>query len=130
MYLVDSDRLIDAISGIRSALEVLERLAPDGLAISIVTLGEISEGAYMFLDPERHLPSLRTFVTGYAILLLDEPSVTHFARVRALLRQSGNLIPDMDLLIAATALRYGLILVTRNVRHFQRVPDLRIYQPS
>jgi len=38
------------------------------------------------------------------------------------------MVQDPDLLIAATALTHGLTLVTRNVRHFQRVPDLDLYR--
>jgi tRNA(fMet)-specific endonuclease VapC len=39
----------------------------------------------------------------------------------------GRLISDMDLLIAATAMHHNLTLVTRNHRHFERVPNLRLY---
>lgn len=38
----------------------------------------------------------------------------------------GNLIPDLDLLIASTALEHALVLLTRNRRHFQRIPQLRL----
>jgi len=50
----------------------------------------------------------------------------HFARVRSLLRRQGNLIPDLDLLIAATALEHELVLLTRNRRHFERISQLRL----
>ncbi len=50
-----------------------------------------------------------------------------FAVLRADLRRRGQLIPDLDLLIAATALSHDLALLTRNVRHFARIPGLRIY---
>jgi predicted nucleic acid-binding protein len=40
----------------------------------------------------------------------------------------GQLIGDFDTLIAATALHYDLILTTRNVRHFQRIPELRLHR--
>ena len=39
---------------------------------------------------------------------------------------SGALIGDMDLLIAATALQYNLVLLTNNRRHFERIEGLRI----
>lgn len=51
-----------------------------------------------------------------------------FARTRAGLRRQGMLIPDLDLLIAATALSFDLTLLTRNTRHFARIPHLRIHQ--
>ena len=50
-----------------------------------------------------------------------------FARLRGELRQRGLLIPDPDILIAATALTHNLTLVTRNRRHFERIPDLPLY---
>ena len=53
-----------------------------------------------------------------------------FARIRARLRRQGQLIPDLDLLIAATAVTHGLTLVTRNRRHFERIPELALYRPS
>ena len=48
------------------------------------------------------------------------------------LKRSGQLIPDVDILIAATALLHSLPIVTRNVRHFSRFPNLIIenwFQP-
>jgi predicted nucleic acid-binding protein len=50
-----------------------------------------------------------------------------FAFIRADLRRRGQLIPDLELLIAATALHHDLTLLTRNVRHFDRIPELRRY---
>jgi len=49
-----------------------------------------------------------------------------FAHIRGALRQQGHLIGDPDILIAATALHHDLILLTRNRRHFERIPDLRL----
>ncbi|MBI4493912.1 MAG: type II toxin-antitoxin system VapC family toxin [Chloroflexi bacterium] len=53
-----------------------------------------------------------------------------FARIRGQLRRSGRVVGDPDLLIAATALHHHLILVTRNLRDFSRIPDLKLYQPG
>ena len=52
-----------------------------------------------------------------------------YAETRALMRRRGDLIPDVDLLIGATALDHNLTVLTYNVRHLQRVPGLRVYQP-
>jgi predicted nucleic acid-binding protein len=54
--------------------------------------------------------------------------MTTFARTRAGLRARGILIPDLDLLIAATALEHDLTLLTRNRRHFDRITGLKLYQ--
>jgi tRNA(fMet)-specific endonuclease VapC len=50
-----------------------------------------------------------------------------FARIRGQLRRQGLTVQDPDLLIAATALTHQLTLVTRNLRHFRRIPDLMIH---
>jgi len=42
------------------------------------------------------------------------------------LERKGNIIEDMDILIAATTLSFNLILVTNNVKHFEKIKDLRI----
>jgi hypothetical protein len=64
-FLVDSDWLIDAIAGIPSALDAIQRNGPRGLSVSIMTFGEVYEGAYGFPDPEYHLTSFRRFLSGY-----------------------------------------------------------------
>jgi len=46
------------------------------------------------------------------------------------LRRQGQLLPDFDLLKAATALYYDLTPLTYNVRHFAHIPDLKYYQPA
>ncbi len=50
-----------------------------------------------------------------------------FARLRGELRRQGQLIGDPDILIAATALDHSLTLVTRNLKDFQRISNLRLF---
>jgi tRNA(fMet)-specific endonuclease VapC len=129
-YLVDTDWIIDGIAGIGNARTTLERLSPNGLAVSIITLGELYEGAYASENPAERLTTFRHFLDGFVVFGLTDAVMHTFAKLRAQLRRSGNIIPDMDLLIAATARTFDLTLLTRNVRHFERIPDLKIYQPS
>jgi tRNA(fMet)-specific endonuclease VapC len=129
-YLVDTDWIIDGIAGIGNARATLERLSPNGLAVSIITLGELYEGAYASEHPEDRLTTFQQFLEGFVIFGLTDAVMHTFAKTRAKLRRSGNIIPDMDLLIAATARTFDLTLLTRNIRHFERIPDLKIYQLS
>ena len=112
---------------IPAALNVLATLRRDGLAVSIVTLGELFEGAYHSASPHDGVRAIRDFLSGYTVLNLSEEIIERFAQNRAQLRDEGKTIPDLDLLIAATALDHDLTLVTRNLRHFTRIPGLRIY---
>jgi len=128
-YLVDSDYLVDALVGIPSATILIEGLAGDGVGISIVSYGEVFEGAFSDTDPKPRLTQIRAFLARFALIDLSDPIMEHFARVRTDLRRQGMLIPDLDLLIATTALYHDLALVTRNLRHFARIPDLTLHQP-
>ena len=58
--------------------------------------------------------------------LLDHAAGALFGRIKAELKQLGKSINDSDLFIAATAISHDLVLVTNNLRHFERIPFLRI----
>jgi tRNA(fMet)-specific endonuclease VapC len=127
-YLVDSNIIIDGLKGISNATDTLARLENAGLAVSAITLAEVYEGAFGQAEPAQHLASARRFLAGFSVIDVTEPIAVRFAELRHTLRRQGNLIPDMDLLIAATALEFELTLLTRNLRHFERVPNLRIFR--
>ena len=126
-YLVDSDWIVDCLHGNKPALDTLSRLAPNGLAVSIISVAEIYEGAYGQADPDTRLRTFRTFLRAFSVLTLDDAIVERFARIRSDLRRQGRAPTDFDLLIGATALEHGLILLTRNVRHFARIEALNIF---
>ncbi|MSQ28083.1 MAG: type II toxin-antitoxin system VapC family toxin [Dehalococcoidia bacterium] len=84
------------------------------------------EGVYFGNDPDRHERIFLEFLRHVPALPLNRPIMQRVARLHGELRRSGNLVGDTDLLIAATALEHELILVTRNVRHFERIPGLLV----
>lgn len=126
-YLVDTDRVAEYLKGRADAVALLTRLRTDGLAISLVTFGEIYDGIYGGYDPAAAERLFRQFLRRITVLTLNRTIMRRFARLRGELRRRGQLIPDPDLLIAATALHHDLTLITGNRRHFERVPDLRLY---
>jgi predicted nucleic acid-binding protein len=126
-YLVDSDWVADWLYGAKSAVQLLTSLRHDGLAISVITYGEIYEGIHFGHDPMRSLQLFRNFLRRTSVLGLNRPIMQRFAIVRGSLRRQGQLNGDADLLIAATALHHDLTLLTRNARHFQRVPELKLH---
>lgn len=126
-YLVDTDWMVEYLKGRSPVTQLLEELAHQGLAISLITYGELYEGIYYGRERERHAQGLAGFLQIADLLPLDPPTMQEFARLRGALRAQGQLIGDLDLLIAATALRHNLILLTHNTRHFRRIPELKLY---
>lgn len=74
---------------------------------------------------EANLGLLATFLAPFASAPFDDLAADHYARLRATLHRAGELIGPNDMLIAATALAHDLVLVTRNVKEFARIPGLR-----
>ena len=60
------------------------------------------------------------------VLPYCEASSHVFAEKKAILKKSGNMIADLDLMIASIALKNNAILVTHNIRHFKRLKKLKI----
>jgi predicted nucleic acid-binding protein len=87
--------------------------------ISRVTWMEIAAG-------HERPAALKADTHLFTILEIDEVVAWQASRIRRYLRRLGTPIGDNDIWIAATALCYGLPVVTNNVTHFGRVPDLKI----
>ena len=128
-YLVDTDRVASFLNGRSAETRLLTTLAPRGLAISLITYGEIYEGIYGGRDSAAAERAFLRFLRAVDVLPLNRSIMRRFARIRGDLRRRGRLIPDPDLLIGATALHHGLTLVTGNRAHFERIRDLVVYAP-
>jgi tRNA(fMet)-specific endonuclease VapC len=126
-YLADTDLVADYLNGQSAAITLLNGLLPTGLAISLVTYGEIYDGIYGGRDPRQAERTFRRFLRSVRVLPLTQAIMREFARLRGPLRRQGMRLADNDLMIAATAIHHNRALVTRNVKHFGRVPGLRIH---
>lgn len=103
-YLLDSDYVADFLNGRPDAIQLLSRLPREQIAISVITFGEVTEGITFGQDRQRHERGFRQFLRVVDVLLLSRTTMRRFAHLRGVLRAQGNLIPDMDLLIGATAI--------------------------
>ena len=128
-YLIDTDQVIEHLKGKRAIVEQINRYAPDGLAISLITYGEIYEGILFGRNPKQHSQGFVNFLKiPVRILLPNQVIMRRFAQLRGQLRQTGQIIGDFDILIAATALHYDLTLMTHNRKHFSRIPMLKLFE--
>jgi tRNA(fMet)-specific endonuclease VapC len=125
-YLIDTDWVIDHLNAIERVVTRLQELRPQGLALSIISLAELSEGVYYSRTPERSQQALNAFLEDVSVLGIDEEVCKIFGRERGRLRKVGQLIGDFDLFIAATGLHYGLTVLTNNRQHFERIEGIHI----
>jgi predicted nucleic acid-binding protein len=124
-YLLDSDWVVDYLNGRLEPPDLFRRLtAAERLCISVVTYGEVLEGVLYSRRPARDRPAFDELVRLVDVLPVDVAVGERFAVLRGQLRRTGQPLDNFDLLIAATALCHDLILLTRNVAHFERVAGL------
>lgn len=126
-YLLDTDWVASWLNGQADAIKLIKNISKDGLAISLITFGEIYEGIYYGRNPKVAEQAFKNFLSGVILLPLNKSVMKQFARIRGDLRKQGMIISDNDILIAATAIFHGLELVSRNIGHFNRIPQLKIY---
>ncbi len=101
------------------ATRYLERHAGEEFGVSVITTLEFLEGYQSPADGER-------FLDPFPQLAVTTDVARIGSRIRRDLRQRGEMIGDFDVLIAATALETGRVLVTDNTRHFERVEGLLV----
>lgn len=110
--------------GLASVRQAVTALADDSLYLSVVTVGEISKGIALLPESRRRqditawLRSIQTVHAG-RVLPVDAETAMIWGEMTAKAQTKGITIPASDGLIAATALRHGLRLMTRNVRDFR-----------
>lgn len=125
-YLIDTDWVAHYFKGRPNTVARLQALRGQGLGISVVTLAELYDGVYGARDPDAKEQILTKFLEWVTIVELDTDVADLFGKERHRLRQAGNLIGDMDLLIGVTAVRHNVTLLTNNRRHFARITGIQI----
>lgn len=91
--------------------------------IAAITVMEVVKGLHKLQEPGR----IKTFVSslvGVEIVAVDTATAILAGEIYADLEHSGQPIGRADPIIAATAIRYGLLLTTGNTKHYARVQAL------
>ncbi len=122
-YLLDTNQVVYYLRQETRVVDDLQSRKGEGLAVSIISVAELYEGIFRATNPEEAERALKDFLSEVTVLSIDEEVARIFGQERARLRQVGMPMSDLDLLIAATALRHDLTLLTAD-RDFERVENL------
>src|SRR5579883_1014466 len=128
-FLLDTNILGAYLLGRPGAVKLAQEwIHNEEAATSIIVYGEITEYIKGFPNYTHHQSALRTLLRKVHPYPLTFAQLEHYADLRRAMRppHGPGLIGDIDTLIAATAIHYGLTLVTTD-SDFIRVPDLKLY---
>lgn len=127
MRLLDTNVCIAFIKGEDATVKTRFRgFASGALVICSVVRAELLTGARASHRAAQNLTHLNEFLSRFVSLPFDDRAAEHFAQLQVVLRREGTPIGHYDAMIAAIALAHDLIVVTRNVREFSRVPGLAV----
>jgi predicted nucleic acid-binding protein len=128
-YLFDTDAISEPLRRRPAPAYVdwLDTIARPEQFTSAVVVGELYKGAFRSPDRGRLLTNIQTrILPAMTVLPYDAAVARVFGELDAQLAARGWMLADADLQIAATAVYHGLVVVTGNIRHFERVPGLKI----
>ena len=127
MFLFDTDTITNILKPKPCSflLQRLGQLPRDQQYISTITISEIVYGAEKSQHPEYHLSNLeKILLPAVNIVGFDAKAAYICGRIRAELERRGTPLDLADLEIASIAIANDFTLISNNVRHFERIPQL------
>jgi len=125
-YLLDSNTLIAAIRGQAEVRKRLQQIDAAALALSSIVLGELLVRVGKSQVKTRSQAALEAVVSNLEVVSVNADVSRTYGTIRAELELAGQPIGANDFWIAAQAVTFGMILVTDNLREFERVPELKL----
>ena len=126
IYMLDTDTCSYVIrNNPKSVAEALVRHENDDICISVVTYAELLYGIQKH-GSHKLARTVRSFVDRLEIVEWTREAAAEYADIRCLIEAKGTPLNGADLMIAACAKTIGAILVTNNVKHFEKIPALKI----
>jgi tRNA(fMet)-specific endonuclease VapC len=126
VFLLDTDTIIYSLKGNLAVKKALGEHLRDPMGVSVVTLMELYYGAYKSRKMVANLARIRAIENAFEIIPISQEAALTFGELKATLEKQGIPLDDFDLILAASALTHNFTLVTNNVKHFDRVPGLRL----
>jgi tRNA(fMet)-specific endonuclease VapC len=132
MIHVDTSFLIDLLRETKGehpgpAFDLIESFeASEILAASVHVVCELRAGVELSRQPLREGEEIDRLLSGLLIVYPDDRFASEYGRLLAATTRGSRAVAAFDLLIATAAILDDAPLVTKNVKHFSRVPGLRV----
>jgi tRNA(fMet)-specific endonuclease VapC len=127
MVCLDTDIIIDFLRGEKEAINKLKKLRDNNFELSTTSINvfELFKGA-LRSNKSNSKDIVNNFLSNLHVFDFDINSSEKAAEIFEELRQKGELIDPLDLMIASIAISNNEILATNNLSHFKRISGLKI----
>ncbi len=125
MKALDTTFLIDLLNGQEETKQILQ--GKDPLFTTQINMYEIIRGLFLAHAPSSKIAQIIHLFEEIRVLPLNDAGIIQSAEISSQLIHKGVKIPDNDCLIAGILISHKINkIVTRNVSHFSRIPDLSV----
>ena len=125
-YLLDTDIIIYYLKDLHGISERINNYDLDDLAISIITYSELLYGAFNSVRSKTNIKIIEKLFSKIRVLSFCDKSAYIYAEQKAILKKSGKILADLDLMIASIAMHHDCTLITNNTKHFNRIKKLKL----
>lgn len=129
MYLLDTDFIINYFNGKERNVSVINSILenPDpNIFLTSITYYELLKGCYKSGNFEKNFAFIRELKNFATILDFDQNCALFAAKIYNDLKKTGNMINEADILIASICLKYECKLLTENIKHYDKIKDIKI----
>lgn len=125
MILIDTDICIELLRGNKHVIEKRQN-CDEHVSVSFITVGELYYGAQRSTNRVKNMNIVEEFLLSITIIDSDLEILKKFGELKSVIYNKRTLLPDADILIAATVLTKCTKLITGNLKHFNRFENLTI----
>jgi tRNA(fMet)-specific endonuclease VapC len=124
-YLLDTNICIYFLKDKYGIPDKIKRIGRKKCFISEITLAELYFGACNSNNKLEKMKGVKALEEFFTVIPLYE-ILEDYGDIKSFLRKNGQPLEDFDLLIGATAVAKNLVMVTENVRHLSRIPNIQV----
>lgn len=127
MTILDTNICVRFLRGEESVVRrLLDADENDDLRIPAMVEGELFYGVEKSERRDENREKVKALLAFLPVCYADDETMEKFGELKAKAEAAGRRVDDADVIIAATAMRHGALLVTGNTRHFSRFDGLEI----
>ena len=125
---LDTNVIIDILRGDQETVNKINELERSNmLATTFINLFELYSGVFLSSKKEENFNKIENFLPKLILINLSHLSTLIGGQINANLKTRGQIVESRDLLIASITIAEGFALLTKNKKHFENIPGLKLY---